>query len=754
MPQELIPSEQHLETPVRYVPAERLAVIGEPRIPALPHSFVTSSEPELESLSAPLSHYLWILRRHRWRMLAFITVVLMATYFLSKRLTPIYESTVTIDIDRQTPQGVIGAESTRSMLNDADQFIATQIRLVQSDSVLRPVAAKYNLLSHEGQIDIRPDSPVQLKNLKIARPPNTYLLLVSYRSPDATLASQVANAIAQSYLTHTYNIRIRASSNLTDFMEQQLDELRAKMERSSLALNRFERELNMINPEEKTNILTARLLQLNTEYTNAQTDRVKKEAAFQSIKNDTLEAAQVSTQGEALKRLTERLGELREKFAELKSHYGPAHPEYKRASAQLTELERQLEAGRRNIAGRVEIEYRESTRREQMLLGEVAGSKREFDRINSRSFQYQSLKREADADKRLYEELVRKIKEAGINAGFQNSNIRVADAARPPQKPIFPDIRLNLLVALLLATLIAVGVAVAGDALDTTVRDPETVARTLGTEVIGSLPVVKNWRGRLGLASGSANGPSKGSGNSKALVAQSLSPRKREEETTGFGESIRTLRTSILLGDLDRRYRSLLVTSASPGEGKSTTAAHLAIAHAEQGQRTLLIDGDMRRPSVHRRFNLSANLGLTNVLLGEVSWRSAVVNLDSTPMLDILPAGPPSRRASDLVGRGLSEVLEEAGRAYDLVILDAPPLLGFSEPLQMASSVDGVIIVVRAGETDRKSVRGVVTSLKRLRANIVGIVLNGVHKEMSDSYYYYGHYSKYYQQNPHQPEAT
>ena len=747
MQQELIPSEQ----PIRYVPAERLAIISEPRIPALPPSFIASADPDLESLSAPLSHYLWILRRHRWRMLAFVAVVLSATWFLSKRLTPIYESTVTIDIDRQTPQGVIGAESTRSMLNDADQFIATQIRLVQSDSVLRPVAAKYNLLAHEGQTDIRPDSPVQLKNLKIARPPNTYLLLVSYRSPDATLAAKVANAVAQSYLTHTYNIRIRASSNLTDFMEQQLDELRAKMERSSLALNRFERELNMINPEEKTNILTARLLQLNTEYTNAQTDRVKKEAAFQSIKNDTLEAAQVSTQGEALKRLTERLGELREKFAELKSHYGPAHPEFKRASAQLAELERQLEAGRRNISGRVEIEFRESSRREQMLLGEVAGSKREFDRINSRSFQYQSLKREADADKRLYEELVRKIKEAGINAGFQNSNIRVADPARPPQRPIFPDVRLNLLVALLLSTIIAVGVAVASDALDTTVRDPDQVARTLGTEVIGSLPVVKNWRGRLGLASGSANA----SANGKALVPKSFGPGKpKEEETTGFGESIRTLRTSILLGDLDRRYRSLLITSASPGEGKSTTAAHLAIAHAEQGQKTLLIDGDMRRPSVHRRFNLSANLGLTNVLLGEVGWRSAVVNLDSTPMLDILPAGPPSRRASDLVGRGLAEVLEEAGRAYDLVILDAPPLLGFSEPLQMASSVDGVVIVVRAGETDRKSVRGVVTSLKRLRANIVGVVLNGVHKEMSDSYYYYGHYSKYYQQNPHPTDAS
>ena len=152
MQQELIPSEQ----PIRYVPADRLAVVNEPRLPVFPSSLMPPAEPDPETSTAPLSHYLWILRRHRWRMLGFVMVVVAATYFVSQRLTPIYESTVTIDIDRQTPQGVIGAESTRSMLNDSDQFIATQIRLVQSDSVLRPVAAKYNLLALEGQTDVHP----------------------------------------------------------------------------------------------------------------------------------------------------------------------------------------------------------------------------------------------------------------------------------------------------------------------------------------------------------------------------------------------------------------------------------------------------------------------------------------------------------------------------------------------------------------------------------------------------------------------
>jgi capsular exopolysaccharide synthesis family protein len=186
------------------------------------------------------------------------------------------------------------------------------------------------------------------------------------------------------------------------------------------------------------------------------------------------------------------------------------------------------------------------------------------------------------------------------------------------------------------------------------------------------------------------------------------------------------------------------VTSAAPSEGKSTTAAHLAIAHAEQGQRTLLIDGDLRKPSVAKRFQLQNARGLSNVLLAEVAWKEALIFPDLYPNLHILPAGPPSRRASDLVGRGLTEMLEEASREYDLIILDGPPLPGFAEPLQMATTVDGVIVVTRAGETSRKAVSSVLATLNRLRANVLGLVLNEVNKDMSDSYHYYGTYGKYY----------
>jgi capsular exopolysaccharide synthesis family protein len=391
------------------------------------------------------------------------------------------------------------------------------------------------------------------------------------------------------------------------------------------------------------------------------------------------------------------------------------------------------------------VEYEQAVNRESMLEGAVTQTKKEFDDLNARSFEYQTLKREADGDKQLYEELVRRIKEAGINASFQNNSIRVADAARPGLKPVFPRIWLNLLLAFLSSTFLAVGVAVLSDVLDNTVRDPDQVARLMNTDVIGSLPAVKDWRRRLSPVGGQLKGlPAFTKLNGAAPLANAA---QSEQALSNYEEAIRTLRNSILLTDFDRRLRSILMTSASPSEGKSTVAAHLAATHASQHKRTLLIDGDLRRPSVHRLYQVPNTVGLSDVLLQQLPWRDAVIRLDEPSGLEVLPAGPPTRRASDLIGVSLATLIEEATREYDLVVLDAPPLLGFAEPLQMATAVDGVIVVARAGETSRKALGTVIGTLKRLRANLVGVVLNEVHREVSAGYYYYyGHYSKYYQQ--------
>ena len=328
--------------------------------------------------TVPLTHYLWILRLHRWTILIFIVACVLATVIVSARLVPLYEATATIDIDRQTPPGIIGQEAARSALTDSDQFLATQVKLIQSDSVLRPVALRYGLDNADAlngadraKMAARRDAPIILKKLKVTRPPNTYLLLVSYRSADPRLAADVANAVTQSYIRHTFDLRFRASASLSTFMEKQIEELHAKMERSTGALVVFEKELNVINPEEKTSILSSRLLQLNTEYTNAQADRVRKEAESLSLDGESMEAALASPQGESLRKLLEHLNEVQEKFAQIGGQYGANHPEYRKAAAQVAEVQRLLEKTRQNIAERVTVGHSQAVSRERMLRAAV-----------------------------------------------------------------------------------------------------------------------------------------------------------------------------------------------------------------------------------------------------------------------------------------------------------------------------------------------------------------------------------------------
>jgi capsular exopolysaccharide synthesis family protein len=721
------------------------------KLPAVAYypSIPPPQELEPEAPPVPLSHYLWVLRRHRWKMVAFVVTCVLATAVVSARLQPIYESTAIVDVDRQAPSEVVGQDSTRPAAapNDADQFLATQVKLIQSDAVLRPVAEQFHLLDSEGQLTkMSPEkaqqtarAPVVLKRLKVTRPPNTYLLQINYRSPDPGLAAGVANAIATSYLAHTYEIRIMSSASLSTFMEKQLDELKAKMEKSGLALAQFEKDMDVINPEEKTNILSARLLQLNTEYTAAQGERVSKEAAWNAMKSGSVEAAQVSSQGAALAQLNDALNQARQKFALVKSTYGSTHPEYRKAASELAEVQRQFESTRSNIAERIAVEYREALNREQMLQKTVAETKAEWDRINSRSFEYQQLKREAEGDKALYDELIRKIREADINAGFQNNNIRIADVARPPFKPVFPNRKLNLILAFLFSVLLAVGAALAQDTLDTTLRDPNEASRFLGTDVIGTMPID---RAAAQLPKSEAN---VAAGVSLAKAPQSENRKGYYRSTSDFDEAVRTIRNTILLSDFEGRLRSIVLTSAAPGEGKTTIAAHLAIANADRGKRTLLVDGDLRRPSLHTKFRLTPREGLreglSNVLTGELPWQDVVLPIEGRPNLNLLPAGPGSHRAADLIGPRLSTLLDEFAKEYDLVFLDSPPLLGFAECLQMATAADGVLIISRAGETRRKAVAEVISVLSRLRANILGVVLNQVSQNTSaDGYSYYGYY--------------
>jgi len=296
-----------------------------------------------------------------------------------------------------------------------------------------------------------------------------------------------------------------------------------------------------------------------------------------------------------------------------------------------------------------------------------------------------------------------------------------------------------------------VGVAIAADTFDKSIRNPAQVSQLLNADVLGSLPMVRgrDFRARLSAITVS-HGPRPST--ERALV---LSGYNRAGAVKGanngnltlFEESIRTLHSSILLSDLDQGIRSLLVTSTAPGEGKSTTAVYLAVSNAAQGHPTLLVDADMRRPSLHKILGTSPATGLSNVLSGQMPWREAVSQTESHPNLHLLAAGPPSRRAPDLVARGLADLIDAAELEYSLIIIDSPPFLNFAEPLRMSTMVDGVLLVAVAGETNREAAASVLATLKRVRANVVGLVLNKVTRQLMENYHYYGsygHYGKYY----------
>src|SRR6202522_172002 len=262
------------------IPNERAdeSANGLERRPVSPRLALPAIEREAPLNGPSLSQYLWVVKRHRWKLVGFVVFSVIATVIVSKRLTPLYESTAVIDIDRQTPAAVLGADSTSAANSvDVENYLTTQEQIVQSDAVLRPVVEKYQLmtpalrrLANDKLLSSRlKDAPIKLPALKVTRPLHTFLLLISYRSPDPQLSADVVNEIARSYIRHTYDIRYQAASQMTGYMEKQLEELKAQMERSAGALANLEQDLDVINPEEKTNVFFARLLHLDNDLTAA-----------------------------------------------------------------------------------------------------------------------------------------------------------------------------------------------------------------------------------------------------------------------------------------------------------------------------------------------------------------------------------------------------------------------------------------------------------------------------------------------------
>jgi succinoglycan biosynthesis transport protein ExoP len=382
--------------------------------------------------------------------------------------------------------------------------------------------------------------------------------------------------------------------------------------------------------------------------------------------------------------------------------------------------------------------YMAALQRENMLHDALEKQKQEANKLNESAIEYSLLKRDVETNRTLYEGLLEKLKEAGVSAGLKSNNFRIVDSARVPTGPIEPNIPRNLGFAFVLGSMSGIGLAFLLEGLDNTVRTTEQAQMISGLASLGMIPLgSKNTREganakRLVLAS---------SNEAVELVSQSR-PQSQ------MAESYRALRTSLLLSNLGAPPKVIMVTSALPQEGKSTTSINTAVVLAQKGVRVLLIDADLRRPSIHKTLGMGPRSGLSNVLTGSTTLEQAITVSPVLANLHILPAGtPPPNPAELLASTNMRDVLEELRAQYDHIVVDTPPTLSVTDAVVLSPRADAIVLVIRSGQTTKQSLRRARDVLTQVNAKVSGVLLNAVDLSSPDYYYYYeykGKYSHYY----------
>jgi polysaccharide biosynthesis transport protein len=711
-----------------------------------------------------LYDYLLILRKHQWLILSFMLAVVTIVTIATFRMQPVYVATARIELGREDAN-ILPFQGTDSYdyMMDLENYIETQSKILTSETLAlqtirnSPLAGRLGADASEalatGNLANQKSPPelgAFLASLAVKRVPNSRLLDISFESTSPDLAAQVLNAHLKNYIDQNRKSHYQSTTEATSWLTDQLDELRVKVKNSEDARLDYERKNQIWEVDDKQSITTQRLSELNRQLIDAQSDRMKKQSLYDFAKSGDVDVVPQIRDNPGVQDLLRRRAEAQTQYSEALNQYGPNFPRVLRFQAQLKELDQTLDKEKRAVVARLESDYHEALQRENLLSRTLDQQKTEANSMAERMVQYSMLKRDAEANKALYDGLLTKLKEAGISAALQSSNIRIVDPAMVPTSPSRPAKARNVALAFLVGMVGGIGLALLREYMDNTVKTPddvETLARLPSLAVVPAF-VDSNGNGHRGklLSGGNGNGHERHA----ELVAQHY-PKSQ------MSEAFRALRTALLLSQADHPPQVILVTSALPREGKTTAAANLAVTLAQLGDRTLLIDADLRKPGVGRLLNLGAGkyAGLSSYLAGVSGLDLVTVQHPAIPNLSAIPTGPlPPNPADLLSSHKLADAIAELRTKFKFIVIDSPPIMAATDAVILSVQADGVLLVVRSGETPKEAFTRTRDLLVSVKCRLLGVVLNAVDSSAPDYYYSYRYYPYSYGYGQHESNES
>ena len=717
-----------------------------------------ASDTQSEADDIDLLSYWRVLIKRRWLVVGVLAIVLTTSLVGTLLTTPIYRATATMQIERTTLQ-VVNVQGVNAMEdNSDDDFYQTQYELLKSRSLAQRVASELGL-SEGNQLErLSPGSPwsklwslfsggdaeestsKQTKpgvvatdasisarerraaaliqsGLSVTPVANSRLVRINFDSIDPKFAQRASNAVADAFIANNLEHRLGSSSYAKGYLEDRLQEMKLKLEDSERKLVEVAQKEQIVGTGDQSGSLSDQdLASLNGALSQARADRIRAEARWNQAQASSGIALMIDDKSNSIiKVLQENRAKLMGEYQDKLSLYKPAYPLMLQLKNQIDEVDKQIANETSNIRASIKAEYLATAEQERLLALQMSSVKKDALDLQSRSIQYNISKRDVDTNRQLYDSLLKQYKEIGIAGGVSNNNISIVDRAEQGWK-FKPSLSSNLSLGLFFGLLLGVVLALGIEYLDDTLKSPEDVERHLGLAVLGVIPKLK----------------------------EPMTPlRALEDPRCAFAESYRSLRTALQFSTNSGTPRCLLVTSASPKEGKSTSAIALAQNFAQLGKKVLLIDCDLRNPSLHKQLGIANTMGLTNYLAGAAKPEE-IIYATQTPNLMLVPSGPlPPNPAELILGPKMISLLTVAVRKYDQIILDGPPIMGLADAPILANIASGTLMVVESGETITTKARDAIKRIWSTRAHVVGVLLTKFEAHHASYGYGYGDYNYY-----------